>query len=597
MSVTLHIPDDPGECQRFLADLLCRNDALRQQAETAQRRIDELERLLEQDALRQQAETARQQAEGAQRRIDELERVLDQTAAEYSQLQQQYHELAETLALLRRYLFGQRRERFLDDPGQGHLFDIPEFIAEPEPAPPPTADDAAAPQTKAARPPRRTRLDHLDHIRIEHDLPEDEKTCSCCGGPKQRIGEDESRELEFIPARLEVKVHVLPKYACPKCRDGVASPPVPPKPVPGGIAGPGLVAFVVVSKFADHLPLYRLEDILTRHGVYLARSTLCDWVRNAAELLEPLAELQKDRVLLSPILWTDDTPVTVLGGDEPGSSTGRFWVYIGDDQHPYSVYDFTMSRARDGPAEFLKDYRGFLQADAYGGYDGIYLDSQGRIVEVACWAHARRKFFDALSNAPREANQMLEWIRQLYDIEDRARDFTPAARQVLRQQESVPILDRIEKYLAELWERILPKSALGKAVNYARNQWAALRRYTTDGRLTIDNNVSERTLRLQAIGRRNWTFLGSAEAGPRAAVLFTILAGAKRHRLEPWAYLRDVVLRLCAGETDLESLLPDRWAASHPEHVLQHRLDESRRKVSRQKATRQTRRALAGPKA
>jgi transposase len=574
MSVTLHIPDDPGECRRLLADLLSRNDALRQQAEHAGQRAD--------DALR---------------RIDELERVLDQTAAQYDQLKQEHAELEETLALLRRYLFGRRRERFLEDPGQGHLFDIPEFLAEPEPVAPSPADAASAPPSKAARPPRRTRLDHLPHIRIEHDLPEPEKTCSCCGGPKQRIGEDESRVLDFIPARLEVKVHILPKYACPKCRDGVASPPVPPKPVPGGIAGAGLVAFVITSKFADHLPLYRLEDILTRHGVYLARSTLCDWVRNAALLLEPLAELQKALVLQSPILWTDDTPVTVLGGDEPGSSTGRFWVYIGDAEHPYSVYDFTVSHTRDGPAEFLKDFGGFLQADAYGGYDGIYLNSQGRIIEVACWAHARRKFFDALSNAPREANQMLEWIRQLYDIEDRARDFTPAARRELRQRESVPILDRIEKYLAELKERMLPKSALGKAVNYARNQWAALRRYTTDGRLTIDNNVSERTLRLQAIGRRNWSFLGSAAAGPRAAVLFTILAGAKRHRLEPWAYLHDVVLRLCAGETDLESLLPDRWAASHPAHVLQHRLDESRRKASRQQATRQTRRALAGPKA
>jgi transposase len=581
MSVTPHLPDDPGECQRLLDDLLRRNAELRQQAESAQ----------------QQAESAQQQIEDAQRRIDELERVLDQTAAEYDQLKEQHAELAETLALLRRYIFGQRRERFTDDPGQGHLFEIPEIIAEPEPATPPSADDAAAQRSKATRTPRRTRLDHLPHIRIPHDVPESEKTCSCCGGPKTRIGEDESRELDFIPARLEVKVHVLPKYACPKCRDGVVSPPVPPKPIPGGIAGAGLVSFVITSKFADHLPLYRLEDILTRYGVFLSRSTLCDWVRNAALLLAPLAELQKILVMQSPILWTDDTPVTVLGGEESGSSTGRFWVYIGDAEHPYSVYDFTKSRARDGPAAFLKDYHGFLQADAYGGYDGIFLGSDGGIVEVACWAHARRKFFEARSNAPREANQVLEWIRQLYDIEDRARDFMPVERQVLRQLESVPILDRIERYLDELSQRILPKSALGKAMTYASNQWPALRRYVSDGRLTIDNNVSERTLRLQAIGRKNWEFLGSAEAGPRAAVLFTILAGAKRHHLEPWAYLRDVLLRVSAGEADLESLLPDHWAANHPEHVLQHRLDESRRKATRKKEARQTRRAIVGPKA
>jgi transposase len=572
MSVTPRLPDDPDECQRLLHDLLRRNDELRQQAEDAQR-----------------------QAEDARRRITELEHVLEATAADYSQLQEKHAELAETLALFRRYIFGPRRERRIDDPSQGHLFGLHDLAIDPETAAP-TESDTASPvrHPRATRASSRNSLDHLPHTRIEHDLPEHEKTCSCCGGAKQRIGEDLSRELEFTPAQLEVKVHVLPKYACPKCRDGVASPPVPPKPIPGGIAGPGLVAFVVVSKCADHLPLYRLEDILTRHGVYLSRSTLCDWFRNAATVLGPLAELQKTLVLQSPVVWTDDTPVTVLGGEQPGSTKGRFWVYIGDAS-PYSVYDFTMSRCRDGPAAFLADYHGFLQADAYGGYDGIFLGSNGTIVEVACWAHARRKFYDARSNAPREANQVLEWIRQLYDVEDRARDFTPEQRQALRQRESVPILDRLESYLDELSPRILPKSALGKAMTYARNQRAALRQYASDGRLTIDNNVSERTLRLQAIGRKNWEFLGSEAAGPRAAVLFTILAGAKRHRLEPWAYVRDVLLRLSAGETDLEAMLPDRWGASHPEHVLEHRLDESRRKAARQKETRKGRRA-ARPK-
>jgi transposase len=567
MDMASHLPDDPAECRRLLEDLLRSRDALRRQAEDEHRR-----------------------AEDEHRRVDELERILAATAEDYDRLKEEHAELLETLALLRRYLFGPRRERCADDPDQGHLFDLP---AEPGPQPlaPTPDDDTASPRTRPARAPRRARFEHLPHVRIEHDLTLAEKTCSCCGAPKVRIGEDESRELEYIPARLEVRVHVLPKYACSKCRDGVASPPVPPKPTPGGMAGTGLVAFVVVSKFADHLPLYRLEDILTRHGVYLSRSTLGDWVRDAAAVLEPLASLQEALVLQSPVIWTDDTPVTVLGGEQPGSTKGRFWAYIGDDEHPYTVYDFTMSRSRDGPAAFLRDYRGFLQADAYGGYDGIFLGSDGGIEEVACWAHARRKSYDARSNAPRQANEILEWIRQLYDIEDRAPGWPAAERLALRQQEAVPILDRIEAKLDELTGRVLPKSALGKAVTYARNQWAALQRYTGDGRLTIDNNVSERTLRLQAIGRKNWEFVGSAEAGPRAAVLFTILAGAKRHHLEPWAYLRDVLLRLSAGETDLAKLLPDRWAASHPEHVLQHRLDESRRRAARKKATRERRRA------
>lgn len=552
MSAAPILPDDPQECRRLLVETLRRND--------------------------------------------ELQRVLDQTAADFSELRERHAGVLEELALFRRYIFGPRRERIVDDPGQRHLFELagpaiePAAAAAPEPEPGP---DAATTNTssRSARPRERKSLDHLPHIRIEHDLPEAEKTCSCCGGLKTRIGEDLSRELEFIPAKLEVRVHVLPKYACSKCKDGVASPPVPPKPVSRGIAGAGLVSFVLVSKFADHLPLYRLEDILFRHGVSLSRSTLCDWVRNAAAALAPLAELQRKRVLESDILWTDDTHVTALGGDKPGSTKARFWVYIGGDTAPYSVYDFTMSRARDGPAAFLKNYRGFLQADAYGGYDGIFTGSDGAIREVACWAHARRKFFEARSHAPREANQVLEWVRQLYEIEDRGRSLAASDRQALRQRESAPILDRIEMYLDELSARVLPKSSLGKALTYARNQRAALRSYVGDGRLTIDNNISERTLRLQAIGRKNWEFLGSEAAGPRAAVLFTILAGAKRHRLEPWAYLREVLLRLAAGVTDLESLLPDRWAASHPEQVLEHRLEESRRKAARQQATRERRRA------
>ena len=283
----------------------------------------------------------------------------------------------------------------------------------------------------------------------------------------------------------------------------------------------GLIAQIVVSKFGDHLPLYRQEDIFVRHGLHLARSTLCDWVSAAAQLLEPLYDMQRQLALQSAVMWTDDTPVKVLAGGEEGCRQGRFWTYIGDDEYPYSVYDFTMSRSRDGPQSFLRNFRGSLHADAYAGYDAIFLGSGSKIVEVACWAHARRKFFDA------------------------------------------------------------------------RNQWDALRCYTTDGRLTIDNNTSERTLRHQAIGRKNWLFLGSKNAGPRAAVLYTILAGAKRHRLEPWAYVRELLMRLHADDARLDEMLPDRWATQHPEAVLQHRLEESRAKAAAKRDRRQRRRAPA----
>ena len=346
---------------------------------------------------------------------------------------------------------------------------------------------------------------------------------------------------------------------------------------------------MLVSKFGDHLPLYRLEDILVRAGVYIARSTMCDWVKFAADLLKPLYELQRRLVLQSAVMWTDDTSVTVLGGLQ-GSFQGNFWTYIGHEQ-PYSVYDFTKSRTRDGPARFLQGFTGYLHADAFTGYDAIFLGSHAAIREVACWAHARRKFFDAVKSYPREAHQVLEWIRQLYDIEDRAGTWSPGARHQLRLAESIPVLDKIEAFLTGRASTVLPKSSLAKAVHYARNQWTALRCYTEDGRLTIDNNVSERTLRHQAIGRKNWLFLGSEAAGPRAAVLCTILAGAKRHRIEPWCYVRELLLRLHADDPRLEEMLPDRWAVAHPEAVLTHRLDESRAKAARTRARRAHRRA------
>jgi transposase len=401
--------------------------------------------------------------------------------------------------------------------------------------------------------------------------------------------------LEYVPSVLEVHVHVRPKYACRYCKNGVVSPPPPPRPIARGIAGPGLISQIVVSKFGDHLPLYRLEDIFVRHGLHIARSTLCDWVKAAAELFKPLYDRQKELVLQSPVLWTDDIPVTVLVGGEEGSRKGRFWTYIAEE-HPYSVYDFTDNRARDGPAQFLAGFEGYLHADAYGGYDHIYLGSNGSILEVACWAHVRRKFFDATLSSPREAHQILEWVGQLYDIEDQARELSPPARQSLRKEEAERVLDRMERYLAELERRALPKSELGKAVSYACNQWQALRRYTEDGRLSIDNNVSERTLRHQAIGRKNWLFLGSEQAGPRAAVLFTVLAGAKRHRIEPWSYVRELLVRLHATDAHLDELLPDRWAANHPEAVLTYRLEESRQNAARQRDRRSRRRTLARSK-
>jgi transposase len=570
-----NIPDDLTECHCLLVAAYKQAVQLEQQAAEAKRDATQAERRV--------AESEQQ--------VAELSRVLDETAASFEELKQEHAATLDELAWYKRWAFGRRRERFSEAEGQGHLFDL-DLPAANEWEDSATPDEEAEVEVKSHRRRQKRQIDwdKLRQIRHEHDLSDEEKVCSCCGRPMDRIGEDITRELEFEPAKLEAHIHVRPKYACRHCKDGVSAAPLPPRPIPGGIAGPGLVTEVIVSKLGDHLPLYRLEDILTRYGVYISRSTMCDWVKSTAELFRPLYDLQRELVLQSSVMWTDDTPITVLGGPK-GSFKGHFWTYIGDREHPYSVYDFTTSHSRDSPARFLQSYSGYLHADAYTGYDAIFLAPGSGIIEVACWAHARSRFFDAVRSYPREAHQVLEWIRQLYDIEDQAREWSVDARRELRAREANRVLDKMETYLAELAPSALPKSSLAKAVTYARNQWDALRRYTEDGRLTIDNNVSERTLRHQAIGRKNWLFLGSEAAGPRAAVLYTILAGAKRHRIEPWCYVRELLLRLHADDLRLEEMLPDRWAAEHPEAILTHRLEESRAKAARTRQRRAHRRA------
>jgi transposase len=288
----------------------------------------------------------------------ELERVLDETAASYEELKETHQATLDELNCLKRWAYGRRCERIVEGDGQRHLFDLePEASGEPEKSIPQPHPQQVAAHTRCRR--RELDLDKLPHYRHELDVSPGEKICSCCGRTKDQIGKDETKILDYVPSQLEVHVHVRPKYACRYCKDGVVSPPPPDRPIARGIAGPGLIAQIVVSKFSDHLPLYRQEDVFTRHGLHIARSTQCDWVKAAAELLRPLHERQKELVLRSGVLWTDDTPVTVLMGGQQGSRKGRFWTYI-SEQHPYSVYDFTESRARDGPARFLERFKGYL---------------------------------------------------------------------------------------------------------------------------------------------------------------------------------------------------------------------------------------------
>jgi transposase len=336
-----------------------------------------------------------------------------------------------------------------------------------------------------------------------------------------------------------------------------------------------------VGKYSDHLPLNRLEKIFARHDIGISRSTLCDWMAQSAAALRPLYQVMIQDLLKSRVIHTDDTPVDVLDEKLKTTRTGRFWDYSGDHEHPQEVFDFTPSRSRDGPMKFLdgwgKEHTVYLQADAFGGYDGIYAGKAGgKVIEVACMAHCRRKFHDARDSDPARAAQALAYIRLLYEVESEAQGRFAAQAQnenartlwdirlELRRAQSMPRLQQFRIWLeaqqASSGGPVLPKSPLGQAITYALNQWEALCVYCTDGQLSIDNNVSERALRRIAVGRGNWLFCGSDNGGNTAAILFSFIATCERHRVNPFEYLRDVLGRIASTPiSHLGDLLPDRW--------------------------------------
>ena len=416
---------------------------------------------------------------------------------------------------------------------------------------------------------------HLKREEVLHDVEPEDKICGTCGTEKVKIGEETSEQLEYVPATVVVLHHVRPTYACPnECEGEVVTADAPEKPIQKGLPGPGLLAKVAVNKYADHLPLYRQEEMFRRENVDMARSTMCDWMRAAAGLGKPVVQRMIELILQSHVIHTDDTPVPVLDDMKNKTKTGRLWAYLGDDAHPYNVYDYTSSRRRDGPETFLKDYLEFLQADAYGGYDGIY--SPDGITEVACWAHARRYFVEAQDTNKKDAIEAVAYIRRLYGVEDAAKIEIGALppeltaderirrsaeiRLRLRRQHSVVILGEFKKWLDERKKAVLPKSPMGTAVSYALNNWEALAIYTTDGTLDIDNNMAERAVRPIAIGRKNYLFFGSDRGGETAAILYSLIGSAKRHGLNVFEYLRDVFA--CFQSTPIsriDDFLPDRW--------------------------------------
>jgi transposase len=488
--------------------------------------------------------------------------------------------LQHRLNLLLRASYGPRAERF--DPRQLLLFGLRVAPIEPaEPSGPPVPEAGNAPVGLDRKPHGRRKLpEHLHRIRIEHDLEETERPCPCCGGMRHKIGEQIDNQLEHIPSNLVVLQHARIKYACKHCNsgscakcDGQAHIDIadkPHQPIERGLAGPGLLAYVITSKLADHLPLYRIQQIIARQQVDLARSTLCGWMKAAADIVRPLYDLICRRVRQSAVLHTDDTTVPVM--DEGHCRTGRLWDYVGDELHPYIAYDYTPTRNRHGPLAWLGDWKGYLQADAYAGYDAVY--ARG-VIEVACWAHCRRYFFEAQESDSIRSAQMLGMIQKLYAVEKAAELMTPAERKDLRQARARPILDRIKLWLDGQKAQVLPRSPMGQAITYALNQWPALCVYPGDGRLSIDNNTAERALRRVAIGRKNWLWAGNDDSAMGHAVLWSLIASAQRHEIDVQFYLRSVLAWLpVTPASQIDHFLPDiwkrDWMAQHAAQLQDH---------------------------
>jgi transposase len=458
---------------------------------------------------------------------------------------------------------------------------------------------------------------HLPRYEVKLDVPERQKTC-VTHGERQVIGYDWQETLEVVPPKLVVRRTGIPKLACPKAPEcGVVESPRPVGLVEGNRYDTSVAAEIMVAKYAYHVPVYRQQDMFASCGWTPSRSTLLNVLEAAAHLIRPLVAHLREVVRAGPIIGTDDTTVTLVVKDTPppldpddpkaarareviaaaqaeqrGSITARMWVYRSITA-PINVFDFTVSRHRDGPDLFLDGFAGSLMADCYSGYEAVRTKSDGKIVRAACVAHARRKVFDSRANHPVHAAMLLEMFQALYDIEDRAKTLPALERQQLRHVEARPIWARMRDYLAsESVSNVMPKEPFGQALTYLRNQFEHLLVYLDDGLLPIDNNETEQLMKQVALGRKNWMFIGSVAAGYRAADLMSLVSSAARNDLDVFLYVKDVLDRLLAGETNYDALRPDVWKQSHPEAIRIYRQEERRSRADA-KAVKRARRRIA----
>jgi len=398
----------------------------------------------------------------------------------------------------------------------------------------------------AAKPVRRPLPEQLP--RETETYSPQENACPDCGGRLRLLSEDVSEVLEYVPASFKVIRQVRPKLSCCGC-ERIVQAPAPSRPIDRGLAGPGLLAHVLVAKYADHLPLYRQSEIYEREGIELDRSTLADWVGGASRLLAPLVEAIRRHVFDTAKVHGDDIPVPVLSPGNGCTRTARLWTYVRDDRPSGSTiapavwFAYSPDRKGDHPQQHLRDFDGTLQADGYAGFNRIY--ESGRVREAACWAHVRRKFFDLQqAHASPLATEALSRIAQLYGIESEIRGRLPDQRREVRQARSRPLLESLHDWLRNSLAKLPKKSAVTSAINYALGRWSALLRFCDDGRLEIDNNAAERALRAVALGRKNYLFAGSNSGGERAAGMYSLIGSAKLCGLDPEAYLRHVLSRI-----------------------------------------------------
>jgi len=497
--------------------------------------------------------------------VEALKAVVIAQHQNLSSYTQEIEHLKLVIEKYRRMIFGRKSEKLT-----AQLEQLEFRLEELETAQ--AADETRQAATEAATPsatrPAAKRRSRPSRKPLPEDLPREVVThlpahssCPDCGGALRQFGEDVSEQLERIPATFKVIRHVRPKFACAAC-ESVVEAPAPARPIDRGLPGPGLIAHVLVSKYGDHLPLYRQSQIYAREGVDLDRSTLAGWVGAASELLTPLVDEIKKHVLAAAKIHADDTPVPVLAPGNGKTKTGRLWTYVRDDRPaglktaPAVWFAYSEDRKGEHPKQHLTKFKGALQADAYSGFHHLYGD--GTIYEVACWAHTRRKFHDIhAAHASPTTTEALARIGALYGIEEQIRGKPAELRCLIRQDRARPLLDDLRQWMDKALRSLSTKSETAGAIRYALSHWRALTRYVDDGLLEIDNNAAERALRTVAIGRKNYLFMGADTGGQRAASLYSLIGTAKLNGLDPASYLRTVLAKIAEHPINrIQELLP-----------------------------------------